>query len=272
MVLRPRGGVSGLPRRGLLAGVAALVTAMLGKAAERPAAAAHEGPFYLGFENHAEHPTRLIKDAGAAEFALTVENRVAGGHGIQGKSSDGTGVEGSSSSQIGVIARSASGYGLLAESSTYAALFYGTVYVTGHHIVQGGKYAAVKAADGSNRLLHAVEAPEAWFEDIGRGQLVQGKASIALDRDFAGVVVTQDYHVFLTPKGETRGLFVSRQTPAGFEVQEQGGGTSSVAFDYRVVARRKDLAGRPRLERITLPDPPRAPDRQPPAQTGPRPR
>jgi hypothetical protein len=103
-----------------------------------------------------------------------------------------------------------------------AGVFYGTVVVTGNHIVQGGKFAAVKAPDGSHRLLHAVEAPEAWFEDVGRGQLVKGKATVKLDSEFAGAVSVQDYHVFLTPLGETRGLFVGRKTPAGFEVQEQG--------------------------------------------------
>jgi len=45
--------------------------------------------------------------------------------------------------------------------------------------------------------------------------------------------------VFLTPKGDCRGLYVSNETQTGFEVHELGGGKSNVAFDYRIVAHRK---------------------------------
>jgi hypothetical protein len=48
-----------------------------------------------------------------------------------------------------------------------------------------------------------------------------------------------DYHVFLTPKGECRGLYISKESATGFEVHELGGGRSNVAFDYRVVALRR---------------------------------
>jgi len=48
-----------------------------------------------------------------------------------------------------------------------------------------------------------------------------------------------EYHVFLTPKGDCKGLYVTNETSSGFEVHELGGGASSIAFDYRIVARRK---------------------------------
>jgi hypothetical protein len=47
------------------------------------------------------------------------------------------------------------------------------------------------------------------------------------------------YHVFLTPKGNCRGLYVTKETSRGFEVRELRGGKSNVQFDYRIVARRK---------------------------------
>jgi len=47
------------------------------------------------------------------------------------------------------------------------------------------------------------------------------------------------YHVFLTPNGDSNGLYVARKTSAGFEVREHGGGGSNVAFDYRIVVRRR---------------------------------
>jgi hypothetical protein len=185
--------------------------------------------------------------------------------GVLGTAVSTVGVYGASTNSIGMVALSSTSYGLIAQSPSFAGVFYGHHYVTGNLYVAGGKYAAVKADDGSHRLLHAVEAPEAWFADIGSAQLVNGRASIRLDPDFAGVVATQEYHVFVTPKGDTRGLFVTAQAATGFEVREQGGGTGSVAFDYCIIARRKDLVGRPRLEKVTLPELPTLPE-VPPAR------
>jgi len=50
-----------------------------------------------------------------------------------------------------------------------------------------------------------------------------------------------EYHVFLTPNGDCRGLYVKQKTAASFEVHELGGGTSSVSLDYRIVALRKNF-------------------------------
>jgi hypothetical protein len=61
-----------------------------------------------------------------------------------------------------------------------------------------------------------------------------------LDRTFAQTVdVSSDYHVFLTPVGDCRGLYISQRTATGFEVHELGGGQSNVSFDYRIVALRR---------------------------------
>jgi hypothetical protein len=64
---------------------------------------------------------------------------------------------------------------------------------------------------------------------------------VELDSEFAPMVRTDDYHVFLTPEGDTQGLFVSARTPDGFEVRELQGGTSTLTFSYRVVAKRGDI-------------------------------
>lgn len=61
-----------------------------------------------------------------------------------------------------------------------------------------------------------------------------------LEPVFGQTVNTEmDYHVFLTPNGDCKGLYVSQKTPTSFEVRELGGGTSSIAFDYRIMAKRK---------------------------------
>jgi hypothetical protein len=46
------------------------------------------------------------------------------------------------------------------------------------------------------------------------------------------------YRVFLTPGGECKGLYVSQKSATSFEVRELGFGTSNIAFDYRIMAKR----------------------------------
>ena len=94
---------------------------------------------------------------------------------------------------------------------------------------------------GTRRVaLYAVQAPENWFEDAGSGQLVNGVAVVPLESVFTQTVNTGvDYHVFLTPNGDCKGLYVSNKKADSFEVHELGGGTANVGFDYRIMARRK---------------------------------
>ena len=104
----------------------------------------------------------------------------------------------------------------------------------------GTKSAVVPAKDGSMRKLFAVESPQVWFDDYGSGRLNGGAVTVSLEEGFAETVNTStEYHVFLTPKGDCNGLYVTNETASGFEVRELGGGASSVAFDYRIVAIRK---------------------------------
>jgi hypothetical protein len=77
---------------------------------------------------------------------------------------------------------------------------------------------------------------------------VNGKAKVAIDAQFAAVV-RGGYHIFLTPYGDSNGLYVSQRTSKTFVVQEQKAGKSTLRFSYRIVARRKDIAGK-RLEKV----------------------
>ena len=113
---------------------------------------------------------------------------------------------------------------------------------TSGNLVCHGSISAVVPVDGGARqvALYAVEAPQNWFEDFGSGNLANGAASVALEPTFAQTVnAATDYHVFLTPEGDCRGLYVSNKTAAGFEVHELSGGQSNVAFAYRIVALRR---------------------------------
>ena len=164
------------------------------------------------------------------------------GVGVRGVSENDTGVLGTSHGIAGVAAISDSrwfgayaqawnGTGLVAagkrdsmSEGRPAGQFVGDVIVSGNLIVTGWKAAAITHRDGSRRLLHALESPDARFEDFGRARLRDGRAKVQLDPTFASVVRTDDYHVFITAEGECAGLYIARRTRRGFEVREQGGG------------------------------------------------
>lgn len=75
-------------------------------------------------------------------------------------------------------------------------------------------------------------------EDFGEAQLVNGVATVRLGHDFANVIDQHaGYLVFVTPEGDTNGVFVTQKTGAGFVVRENRGGHSSVGFQYRIVAK-----------------------------------
>jgi hypothetical protein len=99
---------------------------------------------------------------------------------------------------------------------------------------------SVAHADGRSVSMYSAAATENWFEDYGSATLRDGAVMVKLDPDFADLVNTGvEYHVFLTPNGDSRGLYVESKGPGSFVVREQGGGTSNIAFDYKIVAKRK---------------------------------
>ena len=119
----------------------------------------------------------------------------AGGFGVYGLSANGHGLVGATAAAGGAAVVGATN----GVAGAYAAAFYGPVIVGGDFIVVGGaKSAAVPHPDGSHRQLYCVESPESWFEDFGTGELVDGKADVAIEPGFAAVSVMDAYHVFLT--------------------------------------------------------------------------
>jgi hypothetical protein len=114
------------------------------------------------------------------------------------------------------------------------------LHVIGNFIATGSKSALVKTASYGKRQLYATESPENWFEDFGKAQLSGGRAIVQIDPVFGQTVNTAyEYHVFLTPKADCKGLYIASQSATSFEVRESQHAKSTVAFDYRIVARRK---------------------------------
>jgi hypothetical protein len=173
------------------------------------------------------------------------------GYGLYSGSEDGTGVYGNGyygvwgeGNYAGVSAQ-ADGLGSYifvgADSTTGAyCLIDDDANMTCTGTITGNTQARVRQVSGSGQhvLAYAPESASATIDDVGTAHMVAGVANVPIDRTFASTIDRNSpYHVFLTPMGDTRGLYVSVKTLAGFEVREAQGGRSTVSFDYRIVAR-----------------------------------
>jgi hypothetical protein len=191
-----------------------------------------------------------------------------GFRGVYGRTTDidGYGVLGETSASYGFAVRgdatnaSGSGIGVYGSGPAFG------VYSDGNFAASGYKAAIVETQDYGWRHLYAMESPDNWFEDFGQAQLVDGKATVAIEPVFAQTVnLSQPYHVFLTPMGDCP-LYVAEKTPTSFTVRAHGGQTCSVAFDYRIIAKRlgyEDLRLGPAQDPATTGAPDRVPGENP---------
>lgn len=144
------------------------------------------------------------------------------------------------SAALVAISDNATGYEFLAENS----VSFGICTIDQNADLScSGTVSGVVPVDGGARqvTVSAIASPKNWFEDFGAGQLVNGVAVITLDSDFIQTVNTEmDYKVFPVPNGDCKGLYITHKAANSFEVHELGGGTSNVAFDYRITALRRN--------------------------------
>jgi hypothetical protein len=85
----------------------------------------------------------------------------------------------------------------------------------------------------------ASQSRESTIEDFGLGHVVYGSAYVRLDPAIASALAGRaSYVVFITPGGESHGLYFSNRSAQGFEVHETGSGRSTLDFSYRIVATR----------------------------------
>jgi len=105
-----------------------------------------------------------------------------------------------------------------------------------------GQVKSIVSTGGGARKVetYATQSAENWMEDYGTGTMERGVAVVKIDPAFAETISeSADYHVFITPRADSKGLYVINVSLASFEVRESGGGTSSLTFDYKIVAKRR---------------------------------
>ena len=221
--------------------------------------------------------------AGTGPVAVTGISNQPGGLGVWGQAAGNSsmglfgrgafGVYAASTGEDTFLGGAAGGIGVFGttEGPGVAARFDGEVNVNGG-LTANIKSAAVPFPDGTRRRLYCMESPDTWFEDFGEAGLANGRAEVSLAVDFAAIVDTAGYHVFVTPHDVgSPGLAVVARHADRFEVRELAHGDGGGTFSYRIVARRKDMAP-PRL----APIPPEAtaavvPPNLPPMPTPPEP-
>ncbi len=254
------------------------------------------------YGHHASNGYGVVGDAGDGGYGVTgvgttsygVVGQSTGGIGVYGGSTNDTGVYGTGKN-YGVRGDAGSGAGsagllgfsniasgvafgsVVSGTATIAGYFNGEVHVEGPFYVDpvSNKHGVIAHADGTKRVLYSMESPESWIEDFGTGTLVGGKATIALDKDFAAIVHADDYYVFLTERDAHHHLTVIGQTPTGFTVEAdaeiavlKGKKAADLGgrFAYRVVAKPNVGKVVERLPKYTKPNF-RMPDPAPPLPT-----
>ena len=184
-------------------------------------------------------------DLGNFPSGVWGDSGVAGGFGVLGTTDSGWSFVGynnggDATAWLENVETSNGGYPVL---FTYGSGFGGTctVDVSGNLSCSGTVSGVVSVEGGSKKVaLNGIQSPENWFEDAGSAQLSGGEAIVNIESVFGETVNTGvDYHVFLTPNGDCKGLYVAQKSATGFVVRELGGGTSNIAFDYRIMAKRR---------------------------------
>lgn len=181
-------------------------------------------------------------DFNSASDGDGVDASAHGGIAVYAFNTNGNGadVEGTN---IGVIGRApAAGYPLVLTDSSSNVVF--EVDGKGNVSYSGGLSGLAKTARGGTARSFSPNSTQPTVEDSGTAQLVRGVAIVRLDPTFAASIEpTAAYRVFVTPDGDTHGLFVAGKTAGGFVVRESQAGRSTVTFDYRILATSLGAAG-----------------------------
>jgi len=179
----------------------------------------------------------------------------SGGYGVWGvtNSADGEGVVGVAPSScvcsagvtagvygqgyVGVVGQSiiSSNYPFDAVNDVGADVFF--IDNAGNYHAHGSLIAFAKTRSGNVAQAYGATTTARTVEDTGNGTILNGAGAVRLDPAFADMMDGAGYEVFITPEGDSRGLYVTSKTATSFVVRESQGGRSSIAFSYRVVAK-----------------------------------
>jgi hypothetical protein len=198
----------------------------------------------------------LSSDGGVLNFG--VSGRSYHGTGVYGKSGTAAGLFGDSKNGTGVFGRTASatlpalglvstGTGpLMIATNAFGAQALsldqgGNLTISGTLTTGGGCHVGCgqsRNGHGTRLISYMPRESSPTMEDFGEAQLVNGTVAVRIDPAFANAIdQSRGYLVFVTPDGDTKGLYVAQRSPSGFIIRESQGGRSDVQFSYRIVAK-----------------------------------
>ena len=113
----------------------------------------------------------------------------------------------------------------------------GNMILRGTLTQNGTPLSVSQTASGSRVLTYSPQQTLPTIEDFGSAELINGQAYVRIESVFAATMDhSRVYMVFITPGGDSRGLYVTQKSPSGFFIRENQNGHSTLAFDYRIVA------------------------------------
>ena len=157
------------------------------------------------------------------------------GNAVEGYSPSGTGVFANGGSG-GLVAESKNGDPIAAQDPNAVTVFY--VDNAGNVFYRGSLMHLLSTHGGHSATEYTPSSTHSTIEDTGTAHLVAGSAVVRFDASLARAMdASHTYQVFLTPDGDTRGLYIASKSAAGFTVREVQGGRGTFDFDYHVYAR-----------------------------------
>lgn len=118
---------------------------------------------------------------------------------------------------------------------------YGNEILAGTLTQNGTPLVRTHTTNGQNIATFGARTSAPSLEDNGESQLVNGQGYVRLDPAFASAIDrTSKYLVFITPQGDSKGLYVTQLSASGFAIRENQLGRSNLTFDYRIVAKPYD--------------------------------
>jgi hypothetical protein len=127
-------------------------------------------------------------------------------------------------------------YGSMLKGERYSLYVDGQTY-TNQPITQ-----LVEMPDGSKQPTYTTASTQPDVYARGKAVLDNGKASVQFDKAFQQVISTlpEDITVTVTPIGSSKGLYLASYDAKGFEIAENGEGSSNISFTWIAIGKRKD--------------------------------
>ncbi|MCW3127287.1 MAG: Protein of unknown function precursor [Bacteroidetes bacterium] len=126
--------------------------------------------------------------------------------------------------------------GSISAGELMASYNQGNEYTSGHQ-------ADIVTVDGKRSVAYSSTSPDVQVSKAGVGNLINGKATVTFDENYAGMLDRSSRPVVtISPIGNCNGIHIVSMSSTGFVIEENNAGTSNVEFTYIVIGKRADAA------------------------------